>query len=219
MPITGQIIDLEGKPIRGATVRLMQVNAALGEDLGPWLEAVRGKKGPCLALEQQYLNRFTLAVPLQVTTDSAGRFRLTGIGRNRLVTAQLDGPTITSEHLHMLTRPGKMIEVTENREVTTYYGAGFRHAAAPTRPIVGVVRDKDTKKPLAGVTIRSHTLATGPGSYLGFDLVRTTTDAQGRYRLTGMPKRVGNRSWPSRAPTSRTSSPPRTCPIAPAWTR
>src|SRR5262249_51899400 len=132
---------------------------------------------------------------------SAGRFRLTGIGRNRLVAAQLDGPTITSQHLHMLTRPGEAIEVTDYegkpksndpRRVTTYYGASFRHAAAPTRPIVGVVRDADTRKPLAGVTIRSHALTIGPGSYLEFDLARTTTDAQGRYRLTGMPKRAGN---------------------------
>src|SRR5207248_11498297 len=103
----------------------------------------------------------------------------------------------TSQHLHMLTRPGKTMEVTDYegkpesndpRQVTTYYGAGFRHAAAPTKPIVGVVRDKDTKKPLAGVTIRSHALTISPSSYREFDLVRTTTDAQGRYRLTGMPQ-------------------------------
>ena len=48
------------------------------------------------------------------------------------------------------------------RIVTTYYGATFRHAAAPTKPIVGVVRDKDTKKPLAGITIRSYRLANRP---------------------------------------------------------
>jgi RNA polymerase sigma factor (sigma-70 family) len=195
VPITGQIIDLEGKPVPGATLRLMQINAAPGEDPGPWLEAVLGKKGSRLDLEQHYLDRFTLAVPLQVTTDSAGRFRLTGIGRNRLVTAQLDGPTITSEHLHMLTRPGKIIEMAETEaepsRVITYYGADFRHAAAPTKPIVGMVRDKDTKQPLAGVTIRSHTLSIGPNANRGFDLVRTTTDAQGRYRLTGMPMREG----------------------------
>jgi RNA polymerase sigma factor (sigma-70 family) len=193
VPITGQIIDLEGKPVLGATLRLMQINAAPGEDLGRWLEAVKAKKGSRFDLEQQYLDRFTLAVPLQVTTDSAGRFRLTGIGRNRLVAAQLDGPTITSEHLHILTRPGTTIDVTENGQATTYYGAAFRHAVASTKPIVGVVRDKDTKKPLAGLTIRSLALTTGPGSFESFDLVQTTTDAQGRYRLTGMPKRAGNR--------------------------
>src|SRR5262249_25073786 len=37
MPITGQIVDLEGKPVAGATLRVLQVNAAPGEDLGPWL--------------------------------------------------------------------------------------------------------------------------------------------------------------------------------------
>ncbi len=190
VPINGQIIDLEGKPIPGAILRLMQINVALGEDLGLWLEAVKAQKGERLELEQRYLKRFTIAVPLQVTTDSAGRFRLTGIGRNRLVAVQLDGPTIVSEHLHMLTRPG---EPGDPRLVDTYYGANFRHAAAPSKPIVGVVRDADTKQPLAGVTIRSSALATGQkGTFQEFDLVRTVTDAQGRYRLTGMPKRAGN---------------------------
>ncbi|HEV3259323.1 MAG TPA: hypothetical protein VG013_20825, partial [Gemmataceae bacterium] len=80
----------------------------------------------------------------------------------------------------------------EQDKITTYYGSNFRHVAAPTKPIVGVVRDKDTKKPLAGVTVRSLALTLGPSSRGSFDLVRTTTDAQGRYRLTGMPKREGN---------------------------
>jgi hypothetical protein len=90
----------------------------------------------------------------------------------------------------MLTRPGGP---GDTRLVDTYYGANFRHAAAPSKPIVGVVRDADTKQPLAGVTIRSSTLATNQkGAFQGFDLVRTTTDAQGRYRLTGMPRRAGS---------------------------
>ncbi len=74
---------------------------------------------------------------------------------------QLDGPTIASQYLKILTRPGKPSTVArfrERRVVTqTYYGASFRHAAAPTKPIVGVVRDKDTKKPLAGITITEPT--------------------------------------------------------------
>jgi protocatechuate 3,4-dioxygenase beta subunit len=201
VPVTGQVVDLEGKPVPGATLRVMQINAAPGEDLGPWLEAAAAKKGPSLQLEQQYLKRFTIAVPLRATTDAAGRFRLTGVGRNRLVRAQLDGPTIVSQHLQILTRPGRAVQATERegrpeygdpRQVTTYYGASFRHVAAPCKPIVGAVRDKDTKEPLAGVTIRSLALTVGPSRRASFDLVRTTTDARGRYRLTGMPKRAGN---------------------------
>ncbi|HTU92287.1 MAG TPA: carboxypeptidase regulatory-like domain-containing protein, partial [Gemmataceae bacterium] len=69
----------------------------------------------------------------------------------------------------------------------TYYGAAFDLLAAPSRPIVGVVRDKDTGKPLAGVTIESRGIGNG-----FFALHRTTTDKDGRYRLEGMPKRDGN---------------------------
>jgi RNA polymerase sigma factor (sigma-70 family) len=201
LPITGQIVDLQGKPVPGATLTVMQINAAPGDDLAPWLEAAKAKKGLSYQIEHKYLSRYTIAVPLQVTTDADGRFRLAGIGPNRLVEAQLDGPTVTSEHLHMLTRSGEAITITEYegnpeygdpRRVATYYGASFRHVAAPTKPIVGVVRDKDTKKPLAGVTVRSLHLTIRPGFWRSFDLVRTTTDAHGRYRLTGMPTRAGN---------------------------
>ena len=54
-----------------------------------------------------------------------------------------------------------------------------------------MVRDRHTKKPLAGVTVRSDSRATGPGSFQILDTVRTTTDAEGRYRLTGMAKGEG----------------------------
>jgi RNA polymerase sigma factor (sigma-70 family) len=201
VPITGQIVDLEGKPVPGATLSVLQINAAAVEDLGPWLEAAKGKKGLTLDLEHKFLSRHTIALSPKATTDAQGRFRLTGIGRDRLVRAQLDGPTIASQPLCILTRPGKAIEVTyhegkpeygDPRIATTYYGADFRHVAAPCQPVVGLVRDKDTQKPLAGVTIRSHTQVINPGSSRGLAfVVRTTTDAEGRYRLTGMPKGKG----------------------------
>jgi RNA polymerase sigma factor (sigma-70 family) len=198
-PITGQIVDLEGKPIRGATLTVLQIHAAPGGDLGPWLEAVRGKKGLSWALEQRYLKHYTRALCPKATSDAAGRLRLNGIGRNRLVRAQLDGPGIVSGRICILTQPGKTFEVTKHegrreyndpRLVTTYYGATFRYVAAPSKPIVGVVRDRDTKKPLAGVTIQSYKFANDP--YHGENRIGATTDAHGRYRLTGMPKGKGN---------------------------
>jgi RNA polymerase sigma factor (sigma-70 family) len=192
VPITGQIVDLEGKPVAGATLRVRQIKAAPKEDLGPWLAAAESKKGLSDGLERQHFKRSTRAVSPQVTTDAEGRFRLTGIGRNRLVIASVEGPTIASQYLRILTRPGETIQVLKTlrqpeygqpRLVRTYYGAVFRHVAEPTKPIVGVVRDKDTQKPLVGVTIQGYNM----------DIVRTTTDIQGRYRLVGMPKGEGNR--------------------------
>jgi RNA polymerase sigma factor (sigma-70 family) len=201
VPITGQVLDLEGKPIQGVTLRLLRINAARGEDLGPWLEAARGKKGLSLDLELRHAGRYHTALPIKVTTDGQGRFRLTGIGPNRLVRVQLDGPTIASEKLHIFTRPEKTITLTryegrpeydDPRIITIYYGASFQHAAQPTRPIIGVVRDKDTKKPLAGFQVRSDTREISSSYYSQQDTaVWTTTDAQGRYRLIGLPKGAG----------------------------
>jgi RNA polymerase sigma factor (sigma-70 family) len=196
VPITGRVIDLEGKPVPGVTLSVQQIHAALEDDLGPFLEAAKDKKATIYPLQNQYLRRYTIAPAPQVTTDAEGRFRLTGIGRDRLVDAQLDGPTICSVPVRILTRPGKAFEVTDDpgnpeinhpRTVATYYGSDFRIAVAPCRPVVGVVRDKDTGKPLAGVIVRSYARLIAGGSQRIIDLVSTTTDARGRYRLTGLP--------------------------------
>ena len=136
-PITGQIVDLEGKPVPGVTLQVMEIRAAAGEDPGPWLEAAKAKKGLSDQLEQQYLSRVTIAPALKFTADAEGRFRLTGIGRNRLVMALLDGPTIISERLKILTRPGETFKVQRYVRrpgaTTTYYGATFR-ACGSRRP-------------------------------------------------------------------------------------
>jgi hypothetical protein len=63
----------------------------------------------------------------------------------------------------------------------TYYGARFDHVAQPSRPVVGVVRDKDTGAPLPGAIVR-NTRPIGDA----FRFVQTKTDAQGRFRLDGL---------------------------------
>ena len=53
---------------------------------------------------------------------------------------------------------------------------------------MGTVRDKESGKPLPGVTIQAHKLADNPAqSYVVSYYWRTTSDAEGHYRLTGMP--------------------------------
>ncbi len=77
-----------------------------------------------------------------------------------------------------------------NTDKLTLYGNGFDHIAAPGRPIVGVVRDKDTGKPIPGAMVTSYQRA---GSHISAvtDL-RTVADKNGRYCLLGMPKGEGN---------------------------
>src|SRR5262249_5107853 len=151
-PIAGRVVDLEGKPVTGATLRVLEVRAAPQEDLSPWDAAVKAKKGLSLQLDHQHLPRLLIAsevpgVSAKITTDADGRFKLAGIGRNRLVTLRLDGPNIASTKLYVLTRPGKTIEgpavqanfdYDEPGVVASYYGRDFQHVPRARKPVVGV---------------------------------------------------------------------------------
>jgi Carboxypeptidase regulatory-like domain len=59
-----------------------------------------------------------------------------------------------------------------------FYGASFDHVALASRPVRGMVRDKETGKPLAGVTV-GHYHGQGPDAL---------TDKEGRYELLGLAK-------------------------------
>ena len=45
VPITGQIVDLEGKSIKGITLRVIEIRAALEKTLAPGLKRLRARKG------------------------------------------------------------------------------------------------------------------------------------------------------------------------------
>ncbi|HLN32515.1 MAG TPA: sigma-70 family RNA polymerase sigma factor [Gemmataceae bacterium] len=201
VPVNGRVLTLEGRPVAGANIRILSVFAAPKEDLTNFQEAIVSKKDGAHALERDLLAK-QLAQPVpglpeRVSTDANGRFHLKGIGRDRVLAVMIEGPTIASTEARILTRQSPTIQIPESKMspadgVMFYYGAQFDHHAAPTKPIVGVVRDRDTKKPLAGIKITSNKLAGNPTFY-GRHFITTTTDAQGRYRLTGMPKGEGNK--------------------------
>ncbi len=194
-PIRGRILDLQGKPVAGVQVR---INGALyvpeKGDLTTWLTYLKeGYRDPNAAWSAHLTDltspAFEELFP-PVTTGADGQFCIKGIGRERVAALRIDGPTIATQVIHVMTRPSETIHVPEDKNhpqkgTLDYFGANFDLAASPTRPVVGVVRDKDTGKPLPGVTIETI------GHYIG--LIRTTTDENGRYRLVGLPKGSGNK--------------------------
>jgi hypothetical protein len=195
VPIQGRLLDLQGKPVAGVRVRvsLLFTPQPRSEDLTAWLTALKANKFNPQAVDAAnlriyYSPSFDLLFP-PVTTGSDGRFRLAGIGRERLARLRIDGPTIASQEVDAMTRASEAIKLLKQKDeprrgTVTYYGASFDLPAAPTRPVEGIVRDKDTGKPLAGITVESARIA---GEFRsGF--LRTTTDRDGRYRLLGLPK-------------------------------
>ena len=136
---------------------------------------------------------FHLLLP-SVTTGADDRFELRGIGRERMVHLRIEGPTIATQIVNAMTRPGEKVQLPLSRsyprgESITYHSATFEILAAPTKPVVGVVRDRDTGKPLPGVTIKPNKTSNpyGIGNF-NAELIQTTTDKDGRYRLVGLPK-------------------------------
>jgi protocatechuate 3,4-dioxygenase beta subunit len=112
-----------------------------------------------------------------LTTGADGRFKLSGVGRERVVHFHLEGPAVAYTDITVLTRTAKVMTASDGEKV---YGASFDHLAAPSRPIRGVVRDKDTRKPVPGATVA---LIDGVGQWLNHQAV---ADKEGRYELLGV---------------------------------
>jgi hypothetical protein len=205
-PIEGRILDLEGRPVAGANVRVLRLHApADDEDLSNFLKqwtvdphrAVTGysrtlgmgllgmRLFPPISWHRLWwVYRTGLFPPTR--TDKDGKFRLTGLGRERLVELLISAPNIEETELQVVTRKNIDAKVL-GKPGPTLYGATFEHAAGPTKPIVGVVRDKTSGKPLAGIRIVGHSPSAKVGRFWPLD-IETVTDAKGVYRLTGLPK-------------------------------
>jgi protocatechuate 3,4-dioxygenase beta subunit len=172
VPIRGRILDADGKPVAGARLSVTGVAAARGDDLGGYIEAAR------TGSSYEFAKRWTGPLPGRpgvLTTEAHGRFRLDGVGRERVVHLYLEGPAIASTSLEVMTGAAETVAGAAGRLI---HGASFDYVAAPSRPVRGVVRDKDTGKPLPGVSVRGWT---NPRC-------QAVTDPEGRYELLGLPK-------------------------------
>ena len=113
----------------------------------------------------------------------------------KVVTLSIEGPTIAYTHLELVTRrvepfPAQGFTNSWGPGTQTIYGADFTFTATPGRVVEGVVRDEKTKTVMKDVEIRSFRFA--GSNFLGTKDLKTRTDAEGRFRLTRLPKGDGN---------------------------
>jgi len=201
-PVSGRIVDLQGKPIAGVSVTVAGLHWPRKGDLAPLLQEMKERKvfypplrDLTLGLEGTHIDHFLGKLFQTATTDRDGRFTIKGLGRERFVTLRVEGPTIVHRTIFAATRPGGLIEVpgqwspSDKLKTSLVYGMPFDFAAAPCKPIVGVVRDKDTGKPIPGAIVTSFQFA---GSNYVQTEVQTVADRDGKYQLNGMPKGDGN---------------------------
>jgi beta-lactamase regulating signal transducer with metallopeptidase domain/protocatechuate 3,4-dioxygenase beta subunit len=194
VPLAGRIVDFQGRPVAGVSVRVRELYGSPNGDLTAWLREAEQPNGDFykarmhldISMSGKYVWQQLQEILPSATTDADGRFTLRGLGRERVVSLFIAGPAIATQAIETRTQRGPTLFLTSGPAAWTYYGAAFEHVAQSTVPIVGTVRDRKTGQPLAGVTIQSHRLAGNPVIGMS-DFIRTVTDAQGRYRLVGMP--------------------------------
>lgn len=183
--IIGRVRDLEGQPIEGAAIRVTDIWKMPNEDLGPLIGALqkaedRHATGDVWYRYQQERKLLSGVVGrvTKTTTDREGFFQLSGFGRERVVSLQIEGEDIASTRIDVLTRVG--VTGLPPRA----HGATFEHVAGPAKPIRGVIRDAKTGKPVVGLRVNAQPeLEDGPGAGAFAE-----TDAEGRFEITGLPK-------------------------------
>ncbi len=165
--VEGKLVDLEGRPVSGARVQMKSLHYANDGTLSAWLDAA--KLGSIQGIWRG-LQSMTVDNPDAVITGTDGRFRLDGPGRERLAELLVTGPTVATDTLYVMGRDEPEIRTVDKSWVEprpiVFHAPKFQHAAAPSKPIEGYVRDKDTGKPIAGLMIRANVSARGitPGS-------------------------------------------------------
>lgn len=178
VPIVARVLDLEGNPIAGVEVDVQRVGKAL-DALTGWLD-----RNVEMRQRGRYLNEDGLSVlpaeslglKMTVKTNEKGEVQLKGFGKDRVVRLVVRGDAVEHARMWAVTRPGPARGwITGSFPV---YAARFDHLAAPCKPIVGVVLDKKTRKPIPGAIVGG-----GPSMHL-----QTKSDEKGRFRLVGIAK-------------------------------
>jgi hypothetical protein len=196
VPITGRIVNLEGQPVAGVSVKVEEFRVPKEDNLTNWLVAVEKGSPPWVAASLIDWNRKSPEkAGREAKTDNNGRFWLEGFGGERILELSLQREGIAYKRIEVATRKMNPIPARGFRNqygpgAGTIYGADFVYAAAPSRPIEGVVKDAKTGQLLAGVEVRSSRFA--GSDFIGTMSLRTTTGSQGRFRMDGLPKGTGN---------------------------
>ncbi len=194
LPISGRVVNTEGRPVPGVSVAIETVNVPADEKLDEYLAGWFRNLRDNLATPRKRLYFPLDRITGPTTTDRDGRFTVRGAGAERIVYLRMDGGGIARSVPYVVTRagfdPGPYNEELRKREHDALrelnrflglYGPDLTFIAEGGKEITGLVSDLDTGEPIAGC--RMFTL-TGFG-----DGVLCRTDSHGHYRLSGIPKR------------------------------
>jgi RNA polymerase sigma factor (sigma-70 family) len=180
---TGRIVTLEGKPVVGAVVEAERIGRQADGDLTAWIDNnVKLRKESYWVNEEGLLTAEPAAFGPRLTavTDRDGRFRLAGAGRDRVLSIRVRGDGVEHKFFWGVTRPDAPKEGYIRTGEVSYglYGPEMTVLVGPSKPFTGTVRDRATGKGVAGVKVEADE-----------GVSHAVSDADGRYRLEGVPKK------------------------------
>jgi hypothetical protein len=192
-PIRGRIIDTEGRPISGALLSVTTLLASRDGSLDIYLSAWQDD----WHLAWTKLHRaggqlVRLDGDLSAVTDADGRFELSGVGRERVATVEIQSEGHAADALRVVNRPG--FDAAPYNDIilaratpyareegldTRLSSPELNYVAEPEVVVRGQIFTGIERTPLKGAIVRSS----GRGDFRGLSV---TSDAQGHYELGGL---------------------------------
>ncbi len=200
-PIEGRVVDPRGRPVAGARVDVTQISLPPDHRWGPLLDDLRAFKNILYPTNWNWssiVNPSSAPFVPPAETDAQGRFRIAGVGRDRLVGLRVRGPGTIPMELSVVTRddvddlardlrakfppkrpaggqpPGKA------DPGILLFGPAPVVEVDPARTFAGRVVADDTGEPVRGVDLFVAMLNTAGGRNHAIE--HPTSGGDGRYR-------------------------------------
>jgi hypothetical protein len=194
LPITGRVIDLQGKLVAGAIVAVDNVHAgppgAFDEMVKNWKKSAHEQETAAHKLDRSIWSRGGLAKAFHTKTAADGSFTLSGFGKDRVVTLLVSGSGIADTFAAVATRTS-FDPSGAPKTPLRLYPPNLTLAVNPDKPLTGTIRDEATKAPLPGIRVMgaSHgEIQFGSSPFHAWPTPAATTDKDGKFTLRGLAK-------------------------------
>jgi RNA polymerase sigma factor (sigma-70 family) len=192
-PITGRLLDTEGKPAAGVTVGVTSIYVPENEKLDDYLAGWKKGWREVVATPVKRLYVPLAGIVGETTTDKNGQYKLSGAGVERIVHVSIHGGGVARMKPYVITRAGfdgkayneaaltqEPAQFRIKGQLPILYGPEATVVVEAGKVIEGVVKDISTGTGLPGVRVTA---------LFGFgESAEAIVDANGKYRLEGVPQ-------------------------------